>query len=170
MCRHCSRFAPAHPSSHALCCGPAGNAPAAVDDAFADHGPPPSLPADQDTDDRVASRLQLLARVSAGYDMMEVVQVEVRLKNVSKGRIVVDSRLDLAAGNVSVFVTQPSGAVVQVQPVVRCSSSPKLAKLDPDAWQTGAGADRFSALIGLSYGGTGALHVPSPVWVLFCAV
>lgn len=93
---------------------------------------------------------ELSIRSQRYFDLMEPVEVEVRLKNISPEDIDVDTRLNLGSGSLAIFVQRPDGRVTRFKPILACCHSPQIETVSALA-PNGDGSDRRSRLLDLTY-------------------
>jgi hypothetical protein len=109
-----------------------------------------------------AAPLELTVRSKPYLDLMEPVQVELRLRNLLPDvPLAVDGRLDPTYGNVEIVVARPDGRIERFLPVVCLladvpSTTLAAAAEDGRAERAGsAGGDRVSFEVPLTYGRAG---------------
>ncbi|XP_070552735.1 uncharacterized protein [Ptychodera flava] len=116
--------------------------------------PPSSLPADADDDDHFSKRLQFTIKSSkVSYTQMEVVRLELKLKNNHTKTIYVESKLDPSENWVKIYIRDPNGTVMEVDSFASGSIAGYIKPLYP----TGStdGTDRVSEVVPLVYGKDG---------------
>ena len=97
--------------------------------------------------------LELLFRGPERFDFMEPVIVELRLRNLTKKSVKIDSNLHPEFGTVTVFLRKPSGQVTEFDPLFCKLASPSVVTLQ--ATGKPGGQDRHSTSISLTYGKQG---------------
>lgn len=105
--------------------------------------------------------VELLLRSKDYFGFMEPVDVEFRLRNRTNAPVRIDARLDPTFGNTTLFVLSPDGRTTQFDSVVCQYGLPEYVDLEP----TGAsekGPDRFSELVGVTYGRGGGFLFSQP--------
>ncbi|MGW6131148.1 hypothetical protein ACWFNE_14080 [Cellulomonas sp. NPDC055163] len=104
------------------------------------------------------SAVELLVRTQGYVELMEPVQVELRLRNASPSPLELDVRLDPRHGVTTVLVRRPDGRTVVFDPVVCEYGLPRTAVLEPLAADaSNQGEDRYSAVVPLTFGTRGFL-------------
>jgi hypothetical protein len=109
--------------------------------------------------------LEFLLRSKDYFDYLEVVDVELRLRNITTTPIMVDTRLDPSFGLVTIQVKRPDGRIVKYKPVLHQESIPLLKTLEPTNGNS-SGEDRYSESILLNYGKDGWLFEQSGDYLL----
>ncbi|MFK4651542.1 hypothetical protein ABIF97_001476 [Bradyrhizobium japonicum] len=95
--------------------------------------------------------LELIIRSKEYFDFMEPVIVELRLRNLlSQTPVAIDKRLAPEYGGVVVYIQNPSGSVIQYDPIMCAVGTPEMLVLAPAGAQDGT--DRYSREVFLSYG------------------
>jgi len=100
--------------------------------------------------------VELLVRSRETFGFLEPIEIELRLRNLMDGRpIELDSRLDPAFGNVSVFVRRPDDTVVRYKPIAHLlgTDEPVTLKAADEAVE---GEDRYSESVFIDRGADGA--------------
>jgi hypothetical protein len=98
--------------------------------------------------------LEVLLRAESYFEFMEPVAVEVRLRNLTTVPLAIDPRLAPEYGAVSFFISKVGGPVEEYHPLLCYLAEPESRVLEP-AETTNEGADRYSQLVSLVYGGGG---------------
>ena len=105
-----------------------------------------------------AAPLELLLRAKPGYDYMEPVIIEGRLRNTSDLPIDVDCRLEPEYGAVAYYIRTPSGDTLAYAPVMCLMTDPETTSLAAAADKepsTVKGEDRRSVEVRLGFGADG---------------
>lgn len=99
--------------------------------------------------------LEFLVRSVGRFEFLEPVEIELRLRNLSKtSDFLVDGNMNPEFGNVAVVVKDPNGRVRDYQPLACKFAEPDIVKLAPSK-KGKEGPDRISRAIMLSFGGDG---------------
>ncbi|XP_077978795.1 uncharacterized protein LOC144434215 [Glandiceps talaboti] len=116
--------------------------------------PPSSLPADPDDDNNSNKRLKFTAKPSkTSYTQMELVRLQLKLRNCHKYPIYVESKLDPTEEWVKIFIMAPDGETTQVDSFASGAVSDYVRPLYPSG--SSEGTDRISEEVSLVYGKDG---------------
>jgi hypothetical protein len=98
--------------------------------------------------------LELLLRSNSYFDLMEPVQIELRLRNRTEFPIAIDGRLSPEFGGVRIQIRRPDGRTIEYAPVYCALGTKESITLEGTNPKLD-GADRYSREVFLSYGRDG---------------
>lgn len=99
--------------------------------------------------------LEFLLAGRGYFELMQPVNIEFRLRNVSANPIEIDSQLNPSFGRTKVVIQRPNGRVVNYQPVINILASAEPRELLSKQAGYEDGEDRYSENVYLSFGADG---------------